>query len=89
MPAILIAFIVAVAALATPAQAANCRVLGAPDTSVPLYGRPAGSSTGSVKAGLVMNSQGGGHDTTGRTWVFVSLGGNRGWIERSNLSCSN
>ena len=88
MPAALLTFIVALVALAAPAQAANCRVLGEPDTSVTLYGKPAGPVTGSVKAGLVMTSMGGGHDTTGRTWILVGLGATRGWIELSNLSCS-
>jgi hypothetical protein len=88
MPTVLVLPLVIMAALlATPAQAGNCRVLGAPDSSVALYGKPAGPQTGSVKAGSVMIAMGGGHDTKGITWTLVGLGPLRGWIELSQLKC--
>jgi hypothetical protein len=89
MPSLIVAVLATLAVLLpTSAWAGSCRVLGEPDTSVSLYGKPAGPQTGSVKAGTVMTAMGGGHDTSGRTWTLVGQGPLRGWIELSKLACN-
>ena len=88
MPVALLAFVLGLFVAASPASAGSCTIMGEPNTTVPVYGKPAGPQTGSVKAGIVMTAMGGGHDTSGQTWILVGQGATRGWIERTKLVCS-